>query len=281
MIIQCPACSTRYVVPDNAIGLEGRTVRCAKCRHSWFQEGPELELAQATEEAPTPEPSSPPGRAAEPEAGPEAGPEAQAHDTADEEQAAAPPVMQEPEPEPAPKFVEDRPYPPPPVSAYIDEDRDADGKSHFEPEPPFRPRRNPVRMWSWAAAIFALVATAAIAAITLWGLPDWVPVSRAAMVETQPDLALDFPPELQERRELPNGTEFFSTSGTITNTGSQNRSLPTLLIVMRDSRDRIVFSREVEPPKASLAPGESVTVNKAFTDIPAAADYGQVFWMAE
>jgi predicted Zn finger-like uncharacterized protein len=42
MIIACPACATRYVVPDSAIGIEGRTVRCAKCKHSWFQEGPAL-----------------------------------------------------------------------------------------------------------------------------------------------------------------------------------------------------------------------------------------------
>jgi len=46
MIIACPACSTRYAVPDSAIGVDGRTVRCAKCRHSWFQEGPELVLAE-------------------------------------------------------------------------------------------------------------------------------------------------------------------------------------------------------------------------------------------
>jgi len=39
MILTCPSCQTRYVVPDSAIGPGGRRVRCAGCRHSWFQEG--------------------------------------------------------------------------------------------------------------------------------------------------------------------------------------------------------------------------------------------------
>jgi len=36
MQIQCTQCAAKYVVPDNAIGEKGRTVRCAKCAHSWF-----------------------------------------------------------------------------------------------------------------------------------------------------------------------------------------------------------------------------------------------------
>ncbi|WP_375398461.1 MJ0042-type zinc finger domain-containing protein [uncultured Sphingomonas sp.] len=40
MILECSECHTRYLVPDAAIGVEGRTVRCANCRHSWFQAGP-------------------------------------------------------------------------------------------------------------------------------------------------------------------------------------------------------------------------------------------------
>ena len=49
MILECPECRTRYLVPDSAIGADGRTVRCANCKHSWFQTAPVLDLVARSE----------------------------------------------------------------------------------------------------------------------------------------------------------------------------------------------------------------------------------------
>jgi len=256
MIIACPACATRYVVPDTAIGIDGRTVRCAKCRHSWFQAGPELparpEPAAATAAAP---PAPPPPAPREETA-------VAAQPPAEETQ---PPISEEPRAAPV----------------YSDDDQPedfADTPSSFAHEPPFRPRRNPVRMYTIAAAVFAVVAFGGIGAVAVYGLPDWAPLSRQTFAEAQPDLVLEFPPNRQDRRTLPNGAEFFGASGKVTNVGRERRAVPPILIVLRDARNRIVYSWEVIPPKRQLAPGESVTINEAVTDVPASARVAEIGW---
>ncbi len=286
MIIACPACATRYVVPDSAIGAEGRTVRCAKCRHSWFQDGPELELADPapavaepggsarSTPVPAPAPTAPPPR--EPEA---PSPPTQREDeplppvvkesAGGAEDRVAPPVYDEPA---APTVVEAEPAP-------VAEPQDfGEEVSQFDYEPPFRPRRNMMKVWTIAAGLFALLALGTVAAVSYWGLPDWVPISRPTFALEQPDLVLDFPRAQQERRTLPNGTEYFGASGTVKNVGRETRKVPSILIVLSDARDRIVYTWEIASPKPQLAPGETVTINEAVTDIPRSARYVEIGW---
>lgn len=289
MIIACPACATRYVVPDSAIGIEGRTVRCAKCRHSWFQEGPQIEV-------PAPPPAPPPAPAPSPAPDP-ASPEttgwddapAASQDTAEDR----PPA----EPSPPPAWDDsgaeaDEGAPPPPLSFRGEEDAPAASApadwseeedevgSRFAHEPMFRPRRNPARMWTFAALLFAAVALGAVGATAWYGLPDWVPFSRPLFAEAQPGLKLDFPAKRQDRREQSDHTWFFSASGTVTNISQEQRSVPAILIALRDARGRVVFTAEVRSPKRVLAPGESVEINEALSPVPKSGVRAEFGWKA-
>lgn len=317
MIIACPACTTRYVVPDNAIGVEGRRVRCAKCRHSWFQEGLELETA-----APPPATSSAPETGPAPESGPETvrpsapaatAPPAPEPEAAPAPEPEAPPArMHEPEETadaaPAPAAVEDAEPPSgaapesvPEVDVFsaapalnsqvdtsssyvvyddtLDRADESEPVSTFEHAPPFRWRRNWGRIWMVAGIVFAVLALAASAAVAGFGLPDWLKTTTArTFAPAQSDLVMDFPPNRQDRRTLPNGTEFFGASGKITNIGKTKQYVPSILIVLRDARGRIVYSWEVVPPKRELAPGEVMNINEAVTDVPKSAVVAEIGW---
>jgi predicted Zn finger-like uncharacterized protein len=62
MIITCPACHTGYTVPDDAIGPDGRQVRCAACSNSWRAMPVPVEVeatAGGAEPEPVPLPAAP------------------------------------------------------------------------------------------------------------------------------------------------------------------------------------------------------------------------------
>ena len=47
MELTCPHCAARYRVPEGAVPPEGRTIQCAKCGESWFEDGAARARAQA------------------------------------------------------------------------------------------------------------------------------------------------------------------------------------------------------------------------------------------
>ncbi len=322
MIIACPACTTRYAVPDSAIGVEGRTVRCAKCKHSWYQDGtipqqpaPARPVAAPTDTAPRPEPvaaSAPTAPAPAPATRPAPTLQAAGAQPAADPLGAvsqAPTQARPPEPAPAPRPVP-RPavqtpaqptprtftqpdatdpaaMPPaslrkPPAAVYDDTKNTvhyADERtSSFDFAPPFRPRRNWARIGTYAAAVFAVATLGLTGAIAWGGLPDWVPLPHETFRQGEPDLQLDFPRKRQDRQHLADGSDFFSVSGTISNIGSETRYVPSLLVVLRDARERIIYEKEIVPSSRKLAAGEVVTINEALTDIPKAATTAEIGW---
>lgn len=123
---------------------------------------------------------------------------------------------------------------------------------------------------------FALMTTGAMAAVYQFGLPDWLPLPQTG--HSEPDLKLTFPPARQERRPLNSQNDYFNISGNITNVGQSRRSVPSLMIVLRDARNRAVYTVEAAPPKPVLNPGESLTINTAIVDAPKAAVSAEVKW---
>lgn len=61
MILVCPSCEAKFNVPDGAIPPAGRTVRCAKCKHSWkaFPNQLVRKPAPAPAAPPPPRPAAP------------------------------------------------------------------------------------------------------------------------------------------------------------------------------------------------------------------------------
>ena len=285
MIISCPACATRYVVPDSAIGLEGRTVRCAKCKHSWYQDGPDIAEPIAAAYAPEPSgttvPSAAPVASPAANAGPDGVPPA-ATPPVPNAAPTPPPVPLEAPTEPAyqrnvPSFDET----PPEVNrsnkaAPIAPDGETE-VSQFDHAPPFRRRRNWLKVFTWGAASFAALAIAALVVMTTLGVPSWLPIEKP-LYGADPGLTVEFPPAEQERRTLPNGAEFFGARVVVKNDARETKTVPPLLIVLRDARERVVYSWELIPPQKSLAPGEAMTINEAMTDVPKSAVFADIGW---
>jgi predicted Zn finger-like uncharacterized protein len=247
MLLVCPHCETHFQVADSAIG-NGRTVRCARCRESWFA-APEPAFVEAM-------------------AGGEsmAFPAAPAEDRFDA----------------APVDVEDSP----PLAAEAPPEIVISADERFEPDafptPPIdeaaprAPARKPamLRQYKIPRPVAIVLVAAVAAAVTIVGL-------RESIVRLMPDLAggyaaiglpvnlrgLEFR-EVRTMQEIQDGIPVLVIEGEIVNVAKHPVEVPRVRIAVLGAGKQELYAWTTLLPRSVLGESEKVSFKSRLASPP-------------
>ena len=236
MILTCPNCTARFLIDPTAIGANGRTVRCGKCRNAWFatqESGARVAMASASPADPLP-----------------AFP-VDAKDGSDD--------RPRPAQEPLTHHARDQAGPA----------RPAMHRPLSETKPSRPPRRWPARM-AWLALIAALAGIGAAASRyperVIAVFPVAEPIYAAVGISYMPSgFGLNLTVNAPGRTEK-EGQTFLLVSGRIENTTRWRRALPDLRATLFDAEDRTLQGWTFPPPVASLPANGRADFKAEFAD---------------
>ena len=286
MLIVCPNCATSYMLDSASLGVAGRTVRCTRCKTSWFAGGPEtpaepVAIAEAVvaeappqsmrrahaEVPPAPEatePTPPPLPVAAtddrviPEAEPAPAPAA----------AEAPPV----EPPPAPAGEQAAPDTPvivadaPPLAPAVEHDAEADAaETEAEVAATFDARRRVMqarrkksrRSSRWTAVILVLVAFNVAVIGARNEVVRYLPQTASLFA------AVGLPVNLRNLKfenvklstEEVGGITMLTVQGAIVSEAGKAAAVPRLRFAVRNAAGQEVYTWTMAPPSSVLEAG--------------------------
>lgn len=301
MLIVCPSCATSYNIDPASLGATGRTVRCARCKATWFatpkkqpsevsafvdgviaeavaQTGGEATPIHAAEPPPTPPqppPVAPDDFGAEaatpiPEVAPPAPPPPAAAEIPAPTPVAAPePVAIADAPSLVPP-IEHEPMPDP-ASAEIDSD---DIESYAARRERMKARRKQSRRSSrWTAIVLVLFAVN----VAIVGARD--EVVRYLPQTASLFAAIGLPVNLRHlkfenvrvSKEAQDGVNILIVDGTIVSTDKKPVAVPRLRFAARNATGQEVYTWTALPTRSILGPGETLDFHSRLASPPAEA----------
>src|SRR5262245_33622906 len=258
MLIACPNCSTSYMIDPASLGEAGRTVRCARCKTTWFASLPEMAGAGSDDEPTSTTGVIRPDHSAEDTAGQEHTIEA---DAQSEEAAQAPATVTD-----APPIVPAEPPAEPEATA------DADEVENFAARRKrLHARRKKERRSSrWTALILVLFAFN----VALIG-------ARSEVVRFFPQTASLFaavglPVNLRQlkfenmriSKETQEGLSALVIEGTIVSVAGKATEVPRLRFAARDAAGQEIYTWNALPSRSILGPGEKLDFRSRFVPPP-------------
>ena len=276
MLIACPNCSTSYAIDPASLGEVGRTVRCARCKTTWFAAGRQPEMADVAEST-AGEEAAPPLGVIRPDQMPPG-----ADDGSDIGEQDVPPVeaAHEPahpvSPTESPVVIANAPpivpemEPSEPVAAASDPDSN-EVVNFTARRKRLQAKRNKARRSSrWTALVLVLFAFN----VALVG-------ARGEVVRFFPQTAslfaaIGLPVNLRNlkfenmriSKETQEGLSSLVVEGTITSVSSKPTEVPRLRFAARDTSGQEIYTWTALPSRSILGPGEKLDFRSRFVSPP-------------
>jgi predicted Zn finger-like uncharacterized protein len=259
MQISCPACTTNFSVPDKALQPKGRTLKCAKCGHKWFQDPPggHRDFGLDATAFPPPPPRPEPFRSFNPVRDPDPDLEFETPTQISSASRASADLDFDLDSPPIPNLgqrvgSDDRP---------MDFDLDPDSAPQPVPSMFANPPEKKGTGGLWFLLLLLLLGGAAGAGYYYQDrvidlIPeahDWL--SKAGLRHEKPGAGLELRNAGTPERFVHNDTEVLIVRGIIANVTDRTRAVPTMKLVLLDKDKHTVQEKMNPPPVTSLDPG--------------------------